>query len=549
MNLSRLFYFLVFIILILQGCETEQKKSAVIVGIASDPESLNPLYSFSVYEVAVTEVLYPSLMQHQWDKDKGRMLTTPLLAESWEWAADSAYIRIKLRKDILWSDGKSMTADDVTFSFELFSDPLVQSRLYSYFKNFETDDGLKILPGAFDVEDQYTLRILFKPEAVPTINDLDVPVLPAHIYGGLKRDDIIYAEKDISPVTCGPYKLKSWNRGQSVILEKNSDSFLVDDNTPDEIIFRVIPDYNSRLTQLSSGEIDLMEDIRIDDVEKLTNRKHLAIDFVKGREYDYIGWNNIDPVKYAGNGKIVPNKFFGQPEIRRALTYSVNRQEMVNDYLLNYGEIAFSPVSPIFKDALNRDIIPLEYNPSAAREILKANNWEDRNRNGTIDKQGTEFSFVLNIPSGNPRREFAALVIRNNLKLVGIDARIEPLEPSVFFEKLFNKELNAWIAGWSVPIPPDLKPYWYSDLKSAPFNVMSFRNSEADLLLNSIDTEKNNDRRNVLLWQLQQVIYSDNPVTFLYWVDNIVAYNSRIKNVNISPLGAVHNLWEWKLNE
>jgi peptide/nickel transport system substrate-binding protein len=548
MNSNRIFLFLIFLSLLIAGCGTEEKRSVVIIGISADPESLNPLYSFSGFEMAITDILYPSLVQHHWDKDKGEMMTTPLLAEKWEWSDDSASVRIFLRKDITWSDGKNLTAEDVIFSFDLFSDPVIQSRLYGIFNNFNTDEDMKIVPGTFDIENAHVFTVYFREGVIPSIIDIEVPVLPAHIFGSLEKDQVVFSEKDITPVTCGAYNLKSWSRNQSVILEKNVSSFLVNDNTPDEVVFRIIPDYNARLTQLRNGEIDLVDDIRINDVERL-RKENLIIDFIKGREYDYIGWNNIDPVRFTKSGDIVPNRLFNDPAVRRALTMSVNRMEILKDYMLNYGEVASSPVSPIFREAINRDLHPLEYNPSAAREILKSSNWVDNNRNGIIDRNGAEFSFILNIPSGNPRREFAAVVIRNNLKLVGIDVKIEPLEPSVFFEKLLNRELNAWIAGWSVPIPPDLKPFWYSDSKTGPFNVVSYNNSEVDMLLNSIEKERNPGRKNILLHQVQQIIYTENPVTFLYWVDNIVAYNKRIKDISITPLGAVHNIWEWQIDE
>jgi peptide/nickel transport system substrate-binding protein len=216
---------------------------------------------------------------------------------------------------------------------------------------------------------------------------------------------------------------------------------------------------------------------------------------------------------------------------------------------MNYGKIASSPVSYIFSEAVNRDLKPVEFNPSAARDLLRKNGWIDRNKNGIVDKEKTEFSFTLSIPSGNPRREFAAIFIRSNLKLIGVDVKIEQLEPSVFFEKMFNKQLDAWVAGWIVPIPPDLKPFWYSDFRIASLNVAGFRSSDADFLLNAIEEERNPERRNLLLKEVQQVIYQENPVTFLYWIDNIIAFNSKLKDVKVSPLGIVHNIWEWRINE
>jgi len=543
------YLFLLLSVILVAGCGTEKHKSAVIIGIPSDPESINALYAFSGNEINITEILYPSLIQLDWDSLKGNLSASPLLAEKFLWSKNLQSVEVHLKHGILWSDGRELTSDDVIFSFDLFSDPLVQSRTYGIFKNFHTDEQLHILPGSFRKKDKYTFTIFFKEDSAPSIIDLDLPVLPEHIYRDLERDKIIYAEKEIKPVTCGPYLLKSWNKNQSVVLVKNEKSFLVNKNSPGEIIFKIIPDYNSRITQLKNKEIDIAEDIRTDEVENILKKDHLAVGYVKGREYDYAGWNNIDPVLFLSEKKVVPNILFGDPEIRKALTLGINRYEILQDYLLNYGEPASSPVSPIFKNSVNQNIKPYPYDPAGAHEILKNAGWGDNDKDGILEKGKLEFSFTLNIPSGNPRRDFASAVIKNNLKMIGVDIKVEPLEPSVFFERMFNRELNAWIAGWSIPVPQYFRTYWYSDLDEAPFNVVSFRNNEADSILNLLEKEKDPSVKDILVMELQRIFYEQNPVTFMFWIDNIVAYNKRIRNIEITPLGAVHHLWEWKIDE
>jgi hypothetical protein len=62
-------------------------------------------------------------------------------------------------------------------------------------------------------------------------------------------------------------------------------------------------------------------------------------------------------------------------------------------------------------------------------------------------------------------------VLQNNLKAVGIDMIIETIEMGSFVSKLFNREFDAWLAGWTISIPIDLKPFWYSDFEKSPFNI------------------------------------------------------------------------------
>lgn len=272
------------------------------------------------------------------------------------------------------------------------------------------------------------------------------------------------------------------------------------------------------------------------------------ISAIKGRECDYIGWNNIDPEAYKKH-KIIPNKLFGDPLVRKALTYAVNREEILHDFLDGHGQIAAGPVAPIFKGALNEKIKPLPYDPDKARELLKQAGWKDADNNGILEKNGTKLAFDLYIPSGNPRRQFEAAVIKNYLKIVGADVTVISEEPGVFFDNMFGKKFNAWIAGWSVPIPLDLKSYWYSDLSETPLNVTSYMDNKADKLLDKAVSERSWKMRDEYYKKFQDVISDDCPVTFLYWIDNIVAYNKRIENLKVTPLGAVYHCWNWAIKQ
>lgn len=539
---------LCIIITVIPACQKNQPANSgtVVIGISSDIESLNPLFSYTVDEGSVSELMYMSLVQYEWNFSEGEMDVHPMLAKSWEWNSDSSAVTFNLRKDAKWSDGRPVTAADVVFSFDLYSDPAVQSRLYGSFKIFDVDTSQHIkLKETFSVKDPYTLTVKFKKGAVPGFTDINIPVIPEHVFKNIPRKNIITAEKELKSVTDGPFMLDKWNKNQSIILKANPACYLTEKGNVSHIIFKIVPDYTSRLTQLKEGEIDLMEDVKADNVADLEKSDNINISAIKGREYDYIGWNNIDPEAYRVHHKIVPNKLFGDPLLRRAFTYAINREEILKDFLNGHGQVAAGPVAPIFKGALNGNIKPLPYSPDKAKELLKQAGWKDNNNDGILEKEGKKLAFNLYIPSGNPRRQFAAEVIKNNLKIVGADVTVVPEEPGVFFDNMFAKKFNAWMAGWSVPIPLDLKSYWYSDLSETPLNVTSYMNKKADALLDKALSERSVKVRDKYYKEFQKIIYKDCPATFLYWIDNIVAYNKRIQNLKVTPLGAVYHCWKW----
>ncbi|MEJ2617346.1 MAG: ABC transporter substrate-binding protein [Ignavibacteriaceae bacterium] len=550
---TKSFYIFLLVSLIsFQSCkqETPVESNRVVVGLTSDVSTLNPMFAFNLDEGSITELLFISLVQPEWNEAKSNLEIKPLFAKNWEWNRDSSSITFNLRDDVKWSDGQDCTAEDVVYSFDVYSDPQVQSRLYGEFGNFYVDKEKHIdLKKTFEILSPYILKINFLAKSKPNLFAIAIPIIPEHIYEKIPRKDFATAKQSFDPVCNGPFLLSSWKKDQALILKTNKNSFLYNPDNISELIFKIIPDYNSRLTQLKNGEIDLMDLIEPDDIKELKQAKNINIIPVKGREYDYIGWNNIDPDVYNKNNKVIPNKFFGNAKVRKALTYAINRKEIIEDYLNNYGELAVTPVTPIFKNSIDSSVKAYPYNVHKAKELLAEAGWKDSNHDGLLDKNGVKFSFTLDIPSGNPRREFASTVVKNNLKEIGIEMNVEQLEMKVFQRDIINKNVNSYMASWYVPIPIELKPFWYSDLESTPMNLVSYQNKNVDKLLEEMAKKISDKQLNKLYFKFQRIIHEDEPVTFLYWMDDIVGCNKRVKNTEINPLGVIQKCWNWSINK
>ncbi len=535
-----------FISFLFISCSNEESKDFVVIGIPNDIETINPIYSFSVEEGNITELMFLSLLESGWDSSIGEIEYKPMLAKSWEWGSEKESLTIEIRNDIIWSDSTKCTVDDVIFSFDIYSDPIVKSRAYGFFDKFYTEENGKIdISKTFEKLEGNKLKINFKKDSNPDLLEIDHPILPKHYFENYKREEIATLTITETLVTNGPYKFERWEKEQLIVLAKNEDSFFLSKNSIPKIVFKVIPEYQMRLNQLTHGEIDMMEDIKTDDMHELKQNKHLSVIPISGRDFDYIGWNNISPEHYK-NAVIKPHKLFGSAKVREALTYALNRSVVTEEYLNGYGQLASTPLSPIFTNIYDSTIIPLRYSSTKAKEILLAEGWSDTNGDGTIDKDGVEFEFTLHIPSGNPRREFAASLFQNNLKAIGIDLIIESNELGLFIDNLFSKQFDAWMAAWVVPIPVNLNISWYSDLSNTPLNFSSYQNKELDKLINRLSSAEKEDE--VIIYnEIQNILYEDQPYTFLYWIDNIACYNNRIENVEIDPLGAIKHSWNWTI--
>ncbi len=345
-------------------------------------------------------------------------------------------------------------------------------------------------------------EIHFPENSIVDLVEVSVPIIPEHIYSNISRDQLGSDEVNFDPVSSGAFKFKKWDRNQTIILEADSNSFLFTSGQVAELIFKVIPDYTSRILQLKKGDIDLVELVKVEDMEDLKAENNLSVINLVGREYDYIGWNNIDPKSFSA-GMIKPHKLFGSSNVRKALTMAIDRKSILNEYLLNQGELAISPVSRIFKLAFNDKVIPYEYDPVEAKKLLAQEGWTDKDRNGILEKGDEEFKFKMYYPVGNPLREYATVVIKNNLKAVGIEVTAEKMELGTFIDNLYDRQLDSWMAAWGVPIPLELKPYWYSDPNIGVLNFACYSNSEADKILDQLDARISNERKNELVKKFQ----------------------------------------------
>mgnify|MGYP001278402433 CR=1 FL=1 len=522
---------------------------SAVVAVSSDIERINPLFSFSVTEANINELLFLSLVKHTWSNKDGDLTTESMAAKTWQWANDSSSIVIEIRDDIKWSDGQKFSLDDIIYSFDLYSDPAVQSYLYGTFKNFYADKENHVdVKKTFEKISPLKLKINFIPKSNPSMFCLDFPIIPKHVFEKIERKNLVNADINFNPVTDGPFAFEKWDKNQAVVIKKNHESYLAGDGNVEKMIFKIAPEYAARLIQLKNGEVDLAEDLKAEDVTSIKATGKFNVVSVKGREYDYVGWNNIDPQTFSKNKKIVLNKLFGSVKVRQALSMAINRSEILKEYLGEFGQLANSPISPMFKNAVNANLKPYPFDLEKAKKLLAEDGWRDNDKDGILEKNGTKLKFILSVSSNKPRRIFAANLMKNTFKQIGVDFEIEQLELGAFIDKLNRKSFDAWIAGWAVPIPVDLKISWYSDLEKTPMNFCGYQNKNADKILDEIEKTSSTDKKNKLCKEFENILYQDQPVTFLYWIDNIVAYNNKIHDIDVNPLGVIHHCWKWHIN-
>ncbi len=524
------------LVTLVMACSAPRDQS-VIVGIPADVTTFNPILQVGSTSATVLSFLFPELTSIELDTVDGRASYQPFLASRWQSTASSLTYTLRVA---FWEDGERITAEDVRFSFRLYGDPGIASPRRSVIAYLRTDSS-----GRPDVTVENDSTVVFHfTEPFPTDKQLyatSLQIVPRHALQNLKPSELASAAFNLRPVTGRHFRFVNRKPNQSISLRRNEQWNFPKLAGVEKLIFRIIPDANTRLVEFQQGHLDFLEGLSAEDVRTLGASSRFRIESQANRRFDYVGWTNLDMEAYRKSGKRVPHRLFGDARVRRALTMAINRQSMIESWLAGYGQIATGPVSPAFRWATNDTLQSWPYDPEQARALLQEAGWSDHDGDGIIDKDGQAFSFTIVTNAGNARRDFVLEAVLSDLKKIGLRVEGRKLETNVYNAGLRNREFDAFIAGMSVSLWPDLSGQLGSDLEKNAFNVAAYQNPIVDSLI-AFAAE---DRTGLALRHIQAVVHADQPVTYLYWFDNLVAVQNRLTHTQVDFLSPYSHYETW----
>ena len=158
---------------------------------------------------------------------------------------------------------------------------------------------------------------------------------------------------------------------------------------------------------------------------------------------------------------------------------------------------------------------------------------------------------ILSLPltsAGNQLKSDVAVVAQEQLSKIGVKVNIEMLEWTTMIKKLQNKEFDAVVNGWSTPYYVDPTPVFHSTSTNL-FNFISYSNPQIDKLIETGRVEMNQEKAATIWKEFHNILYKDQPYTFLFWIDKAVAVNSKFQNVTPLALSSVYNLEKWYINQ
>lgn len=486
--------------------------------LSGEPATLNPITSTDAFAGDVQRFIYEPLLK----RDPQTMQLVPVLAERWSTSDDHLTYTFSLKKNIKWQDGTPFTAKDIRFSFDRIKDPKVDApHLRNYYQDIEK----------LDVIDDYTVRFRYK---VPYFLALEfcgeIPIVPAHLFK--EGEDFNQHPIGRNPVGTGPYKLLHWETGKEIVLVRD-ENYWGEKPALDRIVFRIITNPTVALQVLKQGGLDEMA-LRPIQWVKQTQSKRFNQDFRKisypNPSYSYIGWNMRRPI-------------FSDRRVRQAMTMLVDRELILKKILFGLGTIVSSTFY-INSPEYDKELKPYPYDPARALALLKTAGWSPRKGDGILQKDGILFEFEFLISAGSPFAEQLATVLQENLKDVGIKMSIRKLEWAVFVQRIEEHNFDACTLAWALGWSTDPYQLWHSSMAvDKGSNFVGFVNEEADRLMEEARREFDPQKRIQLYRRFQEIVYDEQPYTFLFTLQALQAVSRRFENVVIYPMGVSPLYW------
>jgi peptide/nickel transport system substrate-binding protein len=364
----------------------------------------------------------------------------------------------------------------------------------------------------------------------------DGPIMPAHILEDIPHAELGRVPAEQFPVT-GPFMIGEWDKGQKLVLKANPRYYEKDKPRLDRVIFKIIPDQVTLVTQLRHGEVDCMEAVPEDQIDNIIrdNPELKVFDFL-GRGYNYIGWN----------GAVEP---FGSVPVRRALTMAIDRKKIIENAKYGYAEECVSPFIPLIW-AYNPDIEPLPYDPERALKLLEKEGFTDTDGDGFLDRKGERFEFELLTNHGSQVRTDIQVMVQEMLRKIGVKVNPVQLEWTVMLERHKASDFEAIITAWRTGTKADLAPIWSCEArKKGGYNRVDYCNSRVDSLNQLATATLDFDRARPLFHKAQEIIYYEQPYTFLYFAHTIFVLNRKFGGAEPDAISCFHNLHEWYLRE
>ena len=532
-------YVPILLLAVALGCERRPLCTAPDCGVLVDaaigePGTLLPASAEETTAQDIDEQLFLKLA------DVGLSMNTvgdedfqPLLAEKWEWDGPLTLV-FHIDPRARWQDGQPVSAVDVAFTFDAYTDSAVASPFRAQLKRIASVTARDSLTAVFRFRERYPEMFY---DAV-----YHMRILPAHLLRPVPRDQWKTAPFGRQPIGDGPYRFVSWQAGQTIELRSDTTFFLGRPGIR-RLIWRFTPDLGVAVTQLAADQADVREQLVTPElVERARTAPQVKLYPYAGNVYSFLGFN-----LRANGDTSKPHPIFGDRDVRRALTMAVDRASLVKSTLGDLGKVPPGPMSSLLW-IWDPEIRQLPYDTAQAGRVLNARGWRDHDGDGVRDRDGQPLAFRIVVPTTSVLRRQYARLLQEQFRIIGVHVEIDEVDPSVQQQRIASGNYDAMILSRSTdPSPSSGITQTWTRAGIGGSNYTRYSSPEFDRLVDGAIAATSRDQSKRLWRGAMETINADAPGIFLYALGNMAGIHARVDNVQIRPDSWAALLRTWRI--
>jgi len=461
-------------------------------GIQSDWKTLDPVFYTNVSERMIFYAFYNPLVAMD-----ERLTIVPELARSWEVSKDGLTWTFKLQAGVVFQDGTPFNAEAVKFNLDRIRSPETGSTLRTLLEPIQE----------VRVVDPLTVQVRVRTPFTPLLGLLTEGPGFQPSPTAVRKSGKDYG---LHPVGTGPFEFVDWQKGDQIRTRRFDRYWEKGLPYLDAVTFKPIPDDTVRLANLQAGALDVDQFVPARSIAAVRRDRNLRTFVLAGTRWPMLRLN-------------LAQGAFTNKALRQAVSYAINRDQLVQAIYFGNARPAYGPISPVY---------PAVYDPSV-REYGYGTNLEKAREKLREAGKPNGFAFTLEI-SAAPDQVRMAELIKAQVAQAGITMNIQAYEPTTFQDRLTFKRYEAALGSWTPrpDIAGTLRNHCHSN---GNVNSVSYKNPAVDQLLDQARALENGPGRIKAYRDAQRLIVADAPWAFLIFENVVVAMKPSVNGIPAIP--------------
>ena len=456
---------------------------SIRVGISQDLDSLDPHKAVAAGTKEVLFNIYEGLVKP--DKD-GNL--TEAVASSYEVSEDAKVYTFTLRDGVKFHNGNDVTAEDVKYSIDRCADTSNGEPLVSEYSIVES----------VNILDEKTVEIRLTEPNTEFLAYMTTAIIP--------KD---YEELDTAPVGTGPFKFVSRSPQENVVLEKNTE-YWGEQAHLDEVEFRIVSDADMVVTNLKGGSIDMYMRLTSTQAAELTEGFHIEEGTMNLVQALYLN-NDVEPLN--------------NEKVRQALCYAINPDEIMAMIADGKGVRIGTSMYPGLKKYFDDEYTNYyEQDYDKAKELLEEAGYPDG------------FDLEITVCSADQPHVDTAQVIVEQLKNIGVNATIKPVEWEVWLEETYaGRNFQSTVVGVDAS-NLSARAMLERFVSDADGNFINFSDEEYDATFQAAISETDEEKQVELYKELEGILTERAANVYIQDLANLVAISDKYDGYEFYPL-------------